>query len=238
MLSIEQAYEQQDRYHGNERVRGAISETALIAFVGGTAVGKNFLMEKSGLPIAGTETTRAPRADDDPSRYTYSDLPTMLEAIQAGELVQYGVSLPEHIYASRVHDYSLGQPNVADIWHDAVQPLGNKGFSQVRSVSVLTPKAQWMSQLWERFEGMRIGDIDRRLSEARHSLRWTLAQHLGGAANHLVVINHSDQVDENLERIVSFAHGIPADRSSNDAIRGTADEMFSTIDIMYGRLSA
>ena len=237
MLTIEQAYQGQERYRGNERVRAAISQTALIAFVAGTAAGKNFLMEQSGLPIVGTETTRAPRADDDPSHYTYSTQGDMLAAIENGDLVQYGVALPDDIYASCVHDYVLNQPNVADIWHDAVRSLYTKGFGDVRTVSVLTPKAQWMSQLGARLEGMRADSAARRLSEAQRSIRWSRVQYLSGAATHLLVINSVDNVDKNIETITDFAHGKPTERPSQGDVDETASEMLSAIDIMYKRLS-
>jgi hypothetical protein len=236
MLTIEEAYRQQERYRGSQEIRDAISQTALIAFVGGTAVGKNFMMERTKLPVTGTETTREPRPDDDPSRYTYTPLPDLLDAIENCQVVQYGVSMPHNIYASRVTDYELGAPNVADIWHDAVRPLGNKGFKQVRSVSILTPKAQWISQLGVRFEGMNVGQAGARLDEARQSIRWSVAQHMGGTANHLLIVNDVYGADTNAEKIVDFAHGKPAARLSDHDVSAAAAEMLEAIDFMNKRI--
>lgn len=238
MLTIEQAREQQASYRGKESVRKPLEGTSLIAIVGGIAAGKNYLMQESKLPIVGTETTREPRADDNPELYTYSSLDDMLDAIEARELVQYGVALPHDIYASRLRDYALGQANIADIWYDAVQPLQNKGFKQVRSVSILSRKQQWISQLAIRTDGMPVSKIDYRLSEARHSMRWSLAQHLSRAANHLIVINTADMVDENVDRIRAFSAGEHVESPSDDEVLAATREMNEAIDIMYSRISA
>lgn len=236
MISIEQAHQQQERYQGSREVRDTLRHTALVAFVGGTAVGKNFLMERTELPITGTETTRSPRPDDEPSRYTYTSLPDMLTAIENRELVQYGVSLPHHIYGSRLRDYELDQPNVTDIWHDAVRSLSNKGFQTVRSVSVLTPKAQWISQLGNRFEGMTAGQALARLNEARQSIRWSVAQHMGGVAHHLTVINDVYDTDTNAAQIVDFAGGKAVSRLTDRDVERVASEMMDALSFMNARI--
>lgn len=223
-------------YQADEQYREKLAGTTIVAAVGATAVGKNFLMEKSGLPVVGTLTTRERRATDDESRYRYTDLSEMLDKIENGEVIQYGAH-PPHIYASELADYTLGQPNIADIYFSAVSDLENKGFDAVRSVSILTSKEQWMSQLMERFEGMAVGNINARLAEARQSLRWTRAQHLGArAANHLVIINSTDNVDENVRSIIDFANGTFVEPLDDETFRLYAEQMEETIRIIQDRL--
>ena len=131
----------------------------------------------------------------------------MLEKIEQSEVIQYG-AFPPHIYASELQDYALDQPNISDIYYSAVSDLTNKGFKSVKSFSTLTSKEQWMSQLMERFDGMSVGTIHARLAEARQSLRWTRAQHLGArATDHLIIINTVHNVDENVTRIIDFGNG-------------------------------
>lgn len=237
MLTIEQAVTLQRTYRAQEKYRESLEDTTIVAAVGATAVGKNFLMEKSGLPVVGTLTTRAPRESDDPSHYRYIDLEEMLGKIERGEVVQYG-AYPPHIYASELQDYTLDEPNISDIYYSAVSDLENKGFKSVKAFSTLTSKEQWMSQLWERFEGMSVGAIHTRLVEARQSLRWTRAQALGArAANHLVVINEIYNVEENVDRIREFASGAYVKPIEDETVRQYAEGMEQAIDIVQSRLT-
>lgn len=237
MLTLEQAVALQKTYLAHEEYREPLQETVVVAAVGATAVGKNFLMEKSGLAVVGTLTTRAPRESDDPTRYRYIELPEMLKKIENGEVIQYG-AYPPHIYASEPQDYALNEPNISDIYYSAVNDLENKGFQSVKAFSTLTSKEQWMSQLMERFEGMSIGAIYARLTEARQSLRWTRAQALGArAANHIVIINASDNVEENVSRIRDFANGIYVQPPDDETVRHYAEGMEQAIDIVQARLT-
>lgn len=230
MLTIEAAHEQQAAYQARKEVRDRLERTTLIAYVGGVAVGKNFLMQKSGFRVVGTETSRAPRVDDDPAAYTYSDNQTLLDAIEHGELIQYGVHLPNLIYASRLRDMALNEINVADIWFDAVRDLDNKGFGQVKAVSILVPGTQWEQQLDERFTGRTASYIIDRLTEARHSIRWSLANHLSRTANHLVVINDADRTDETLRQIDDFAHDKTLHQIDEQTVGDIAAEMLKVTE--------
>lgn len=252
MLTLEQAVTLQRTYRAHEKYREPLENTTLVAAVGATAVGKNFLMEKSGLPVVGTLTTREPRATDDPSRYRYTDLSEMLHKIEQGEVVQYGAH-PPHVYASELQDYVLDEPNISDIYYHSVSELENKGFKSVKAISILTSKEQWMSQLWERFEGMHVGTVYARLVEARQSLRWTRAQALGAhAANHLVIINtahsigeneagndenDSNSIEKNVARIRDFASGVYVQPPDAETVRRYAEGMEQAIDIVQSRLT-
>ncbi|MEO5499613.1 MAG: hypothetical protein ABIR46_03875 [Candidatus Saccharimonadales bacterium] len=241
-LNIEQALEMQERYQASDDVRKALGGTALIAFVGPTATGKNFLMHASGLHIAGTETTRGKRESDDPVKYRYSSVDDMLGAIESRHMVQYGVA-PPHIYASRLQDYQLDRPNVSDIWFDAVHPLHNKGFSTIRMISVLTRKEQYKARLEMRLDGMQVHDALKRLDNDRYSLRWTIAQLASQNPNHLVIMNDADtsddvetvsNVDQNAQKIHDFAHGKSIDNPDEDLVAMVIDEMHALLQSKYG----
>lgn len=237
MITIEDAVERQRHYRAKESYRLPLNETTIVAAVGATAVGKNFLMEKSGLPVVGTVTTRQPQERDTTGHYRYVSLPSLLEKIENRELVQYG-AYPPNIYASELEDYVIETPNISDIYHNAVAGLQDKGFAKVVTFSTLTPKEQWMSQLAERFEGMRVGEIIARLDEARQSLGWTRAQLGTRATNHLVIINTVDTVSENTERIVNFAHGKRVDSPHDETVFHFIEGMEKAIEIQYSRLES
>lgn len=231
MLTLEQAYREQSGYRGNEHIRSRLSETSIVAFVGAAAVGKNFLMSRSGLEISGTIRTREPRADDNNERDSYTDTDTLLKDIESKDVVQYGVSLADKaIYASKLENYALNEPNASDIWFDAVAGLNNKGFQKVRSVSIFTPKLQWHNQLMTRFEGMAYGYIDGRLDEARHSVRWSMSQHLAHAANHLLILNNARNLHDNIDRIISFSRGGEVEQLTDEMALDAASDMTHAID--------
>lgn len=242
-LSIEQAAARQERYVARPEIKGALGGTALIAFVGPTGTGKNFMMQASGLHVVGTETSRDKRESDDPLKYRYSTVNEMLCAIAEGEMVQYGVAEP-NIYASRLQDYEIGQPNVSDIWFDAVHPLHNKGFSAIRSVSVLTRKNQYKARLEMKLEGMRLDEAMRRLDHDRYSLRWTRVQQATYNPNHLIIINDADSVDNmgqpihsvqnNAEKIYDFAHGKPAVNPDENLVHSILNDTTALIQTKYG----
>lgn len=236
MLTLEAALARQEAYRAQKAERDRLSQTDLIAFVGGAAVGKNYLMQKSGLYVCGTETSRAPRTSDDATKYTYRTNEDMLASIEAGELIQYGVHLPHTIYGSRVRDYAIDEPNASDIWFDAVSALENKGFRSVKAISILSPAAQWYQQLQERFEDKSPAFIIDRLNETRHSVRWSVAQHLTRAAHHLLIINDSAHTSESIDCIQAFAANespVPVDDS---VVLQARDEMSKVIDQYLGEL--
>lgn len=236
MLTLEAAFADQKAYQANRAERDKLRDTDLIAFVGGTAVGKNYLMQKSGLYVCGTETSRQPRTSDGESMYSYASNDEMLVAIETGELIQYGVHLPDTIYGSRVRDYRLNEPNASDIWFDAVGALENKGFRSVKAVSILSPAAQWYQQLQERFEGRPPAYIIDRLNETRHSVRWSVAQHLTRAAHHLLIINDSAHTSESIDRIHAFAANETPVPLDDLAVSQARDEMSRVIDHYRGKL--
>lgn len=236
MLTLEAAFAAQEAYQANPTERAKLHNTDFIAFVGGVAVGKNYLMQKSGLYVCGTETSRSPRSSDDTTKYTYSSNEEMLASIEAGELVQYGVHLPDTIYGSRVRDYRLDEPNVSDIWFDAVAALENKGFRTVKSVGVLSPATQWYHQLQERFEGRPPAFIIDRLNETRHSIRWSIAQHLSRAAHHLLIINDGTLTSESIDRIQAFAAGETVLPLDDSVVSRARDDMSRVIDQYLGKL--
>lgn len=236
MLSLEAARGQQDRYQPSQTERDKLSQTDLLAFVGSAAVGKNYLMQKSGLFVCGTETSREPRASDTHGAYTYASNGELLAAIESEQLVQYGVHLPDTIYASRVRDYALGEPNASDIWFDAVSGLQNKGFRTVKTVSLLSPAAQWHGQLQERFANRSAAYVIDRLNESRHSIRWSVVQHLSHTAEHLLIINDSNDTSESVERIQALATGETSAPLDDEIVLQARDDMSRVIDRYLGEL--
>jgi len=230
MLTLEQALAEQGSYQAADAERAKIAGVTMVAFVGGVAVGKNYLMHESGFFITGTETSRHPRRGDDLKKYTYAPNQVMLESIEKGEYIQYGVHLPDLIYATRPSHYQLNTVNIKDIWFDAIEPLQNKGFKAVKTISILTLPEQWRNYLNDRFYDRTTEYALDRLAEAERSLQWSVSQHVSEAPDHLLVINDDTQTAGNLDRIRAFSQNESIERLSNDLVNRVAEQMLATIE--------
>jgi hypothetical protein len=237
MLTLEQAYEQQVTYQAAPQERAKIAGVTMVAFVGGVAVGKNYLMHESGFAIVGRQTSRPPRAGDDPAIYTYSTNTEMLDAIEHGLLIQYGVHLPDLIYGSRTEDYRTDGISVGDFWFDSVDGLRSKGFKKVLAISVLTKAEQWKDYLDDRFYDRPPQYAIDRLNEAEQSIRWSLEQHQSGNPDHLLVVNDDAQTAGNLDRIRKFASGEQVEPLSSAFVTQTAQDMLNIIHSYKQELS-
>lgn len=208
MKSLEELSHEEKAYLPSESVQQALSRVPLVCVVGGVGVGKNYLMQRTGLPIVGRVTSRPKRPDDDPSVYTYYTNEEFIGMIERHELVQYAVDLGNGtIYGTVPKNYVFDTPNIADIWHWSVVELPEKGFKSVRAVSILTPVEQWQEQLELRFKGRSATYRKARLEEAKASLLWTKQQILLGSNNHAVIINDKNETDESVEKLITFAQG-------------------------------
>lgn len=206
MKTLEQLVREEAAYQPSQQVRAILQHVQLVCVVGGTAVGKNFLMQASGLPVVGTMTSRAPRPSDDPKVYRYVSNEELIQMIERGELVQYAVDLSNQvIYGSMPSDYIVSGPNIADIWHWSVDMLKDKGFGSVRTVSVITPWEQWQAHLHERFTGRDKVYQTARLEEAKKSLAWTRSRL--NDPDHLLIINDPMQTENSVNQLREFAHG-------------------------------
>lgn len=237
MLTIEQAFAEQAEQGPNDTVRQSLGEVSLLAFIGASAAGKNFLMEQSELPQVGTVTSRAPRPTDNKSLYTYMTNEEMLEGIEKGDFVQYGIALPDRIYASRLEDYSTDRPNVADIYFDAVAPLRSAGFKSVKTVSVLTPDmAQYHSQLMINLENQSVLSAHERLTKDQAALRSIAANIWANSRNNLTILNRTDNVEQNADRIRDFAYEKLPDWQDNEELLVAIDSMRKVIESVRTRL--
>lgn len=106
----------------------------------------------------------------------------------------------------------------------------------LKTVSVLTPSPQWMAQLRFRIEGMSKGDVLELLDEARHTVRWTLAQHLSGNTDHLTIVNSHLATGDNVYRLRSFADGKAISPPADEQVSAAAESMQATIRHMYGSI--
>lgn len=205
MNTLHKLHENEYNYRGSKEVIQQMGRITLVPFIGASAMGKNFLMEQSGLYIAGNFTTRNPRPDDE--NYNYYTTDEAIELIQNKEVVQYAVNPPAGtIYGTMPSDYQEGYV-AKDVLASAIKPLETKGFSDIRPVSIFTSADQWTEQFKKRCEEQPKDFALARLKEAKHSIDWIHQQCVDGNPHHLLLFNEQDEglLEENVDLIIRHA---------------------------------
>lgn len=228
MISLEQAAQQENHYTCAPGVRRVMANIAMTAFVGPTAVGKNYLMERCGYPRVGTLTTRGQRPDD-PDDYRYIPLAVMLAKIEARQVVQYGASTHTgRIYASEIQDYDPTKPNVMDVFSSSMDTLQHQaGYGELKSVSVVTQVETWEEWLKARFESADGETILGRLDEAEESLQWIIDR--GSDPFRLTVINAAADPSQALKAIDSYIRTGETDPAAQSIALEAAKDMQAAI---------
>ncbi|HSX04910.1 MAG TPA: hypothetical protein VLF69_00335 [Candidatus Saccharimonadales bacterium] len=216
----EQTKQELDRLHSVQKdyrptasVAANLQTKTILMFVGATCVGKNTVMQtvaelNPDFRVTGNRTSRAPRTDDDHSRYTYyqnSDegLRRVLDEIKKGKVVQYAIHQYSHqIYATTIADYP-GIYNLADVLSSAVHNFRQLGFRQAIAISVVAEPTVWRQRFEARFPA---GHSDRqaRRDEAIESLTWSLAQP-DGNGEHFWVQNIDGQPEIAAQAVIDIA---------------------------------
>lgn len=161
------------RYTGNQLAR-----KVLATIIAPTAVGKSTLIQhiqdqatEQGIEVGdvATWTTRNARPDDPPYYRTGLAMDTLLDAIEAGELVNWAPHPSGALYATGADSYPAPY-NFLPTLPDALPMLRKAGFKAVHVYYLTAPVDAWRHHLEERREH----DLASRLREAEQSLAWAL----------------------------------------------------------------
>jgi guanylate kinase len=113
---LNQLHREQDSYEPSLDIADKLAGKTIVMLVGATGQGKNRIMETVAsldgrFKITGNRTSRAPREDDDHTRYTYfqntdEGLASVFQSIDQRQMVQYAVNpYSQFIYGSTIDDY-------------------------------------------------------------------------------------------------------------------------------------
>lgn len=178
--------EAQPTYVANQSVTDQIHGKSVVGFVGATCMGKTTIMQAliASDPKTFGEfivfTSRAPRENENQSRYTYYDhtdegLAELLDRIEKHEVLQYNINpFSLYIYGSEATGYPHPQ-NLGDIFASSIEGFRQTGFGHFQAISIVTDPELWRQRLDERFPAGHPGR-KARLQEAISSLEWSLAQ--------------------------------------------------------------
>ncbi len=207
------AEKQQDEYRPRPDIRERLGDISITLLIGPTAIGKSHLIKKileldSQFSESGTITNR-PGRETDPNNYiTNVPLETMLNRIEKQDFVQYGVVLPEKIYATDLDSYPSSHillPALAS----SVDNFKKYGFKKVTPIGVLTSGEEWQERLKERRGS---GDYENRLREAIASIQWLLQKY----PTVPIVENRDGEDEETAREIIELSKdqaAIPAEAS-------------------------
>lgn len=214
-----QPIEQLDRilrgYKPSERIEAELSKRAMIMFSGPFAVGKTTLMqstEKISDDYARTRsfTTRPCRGPSEEENYRF--IPHNEENLQAinRELVQ-GMVHPttRFVYGSELADYGDGSTTLLDVVPKAVETIEQLPFRNSRIIEVVASPDVWHSRVTARGDQHDKSDIQARIKEARHNLKWALGR------GDVIWIDNSEDIEEATSYTLDVIRGlaVPSDRA-------------------------
>jgi guanylate kinase len=182
---LNQLHQEQDSYEPSLDIADKLASKAIVMLVGATGQGKNRIMETVAslderFKVTGNRTSRAPREDDDHSRYTYfqntdEGLASVFQSIDQHQMVQYAVNpYSQYIYGSTIDDYP-GEYNLKDVFSSAIKEFRRLGFRQATAITVISDPQVWLQRFEERYPK---GHPERqaRRDENIESFGWSLAQ--------------------------------------------------------------
>lgn len=224
---------EQPTYKPSFAVLEKIKHLTMLCFVGASCMGKTTIMQalaesNADYGITKNFTSRAPRIEDDPARYTYFEhsdtgLQPILDRITSHELLQYNIHpFSLHVYGSEVEGYPH-RYNMGDIFYSSIDGFRQLGFERLYAFSVVTEPATWQTRFEKRFP---VGDPHRqaRLSEAVHSISWSLAQ---TAPDHAWLINRDGASAAAVADVQSILN---EQRTDQEEARHMAKDCLATIE--------
>lgn len=195
-----------------------------VGVVGPTAVGKSTLIERAmdrdpAIHLVRSTTSRSPRpGEEDGVDMHFRSKEAMSQRIAGQEYVT-AIQLFENIYATAPEDYAETGVSVLPMAADAAAMFAQRPFHSFRVIFVLPPSyAVWM----DRIAGRATNELDKRLQEARESLRYAL-----GNPDVIFVLN--DDLDVATESFVAVLHGTAPDTEQQAACRALAEELLEQL---------
>lgn len=189
-------------------------------FSGPFAVGKTTLMqstEKISDDYSRTRsfTTRPCRSPSEEENYRFiphdkENLQAIIRKAANRELVQ-GMVHPttRFVYGSELADYGDGSTALLDIVPKAVEAIEQLPFRNSRIIEVVASPDVWHSRVTARGDQHDESDMQARIKEARHNLKWALGR------DDVVWIDNSGDIEEATSCTLDVirGHAVPSDRA-------------------------
>ena len=207
-------------YEPSEKICAELSKRTIIMFSEPFAVGKTTLMqsvEKASDDCARIRdfTTRPCRSSSEEENYRFiphdeENLQAIIRKAANRELVQ-GMVHPttRFVYGSELADYRDGATVLLDAVPKAVEAIEQLPFRNSRIIEVVASPDVWHSRVTARGDQHDESDMQARIKEARHNLKWALGR------DDVVWIDNSGDIEEATSCTLDVirGHAVPSDRA-------------------------
>ena len=207
-------------YEPSEKICAELSKRTIIMFSEPFAVGKTTLMqsvEKASDDCSRIRdfTTRPCRSSSEEENYRFiphdeENLQAIIRKAANRELVQ-GMVHPttRFVYGSELADYRDGATVLLDAVPKAVEAIEQLPFRNSRIIEVVASPDVWHSRVTARGDQHDESDMQARIKEARHNLKWALGR------DDVVWIDNSGDIEEATSCTLDVirGHAVPSDRA-------------------------
>lgn len=207
-------------YEPSEKICAELSKRTIIMFSEPFAVGKTTLMqsvEKASDDCSRIRdfTTRPCRSSSEEENYRFiphdeENLQAIIRKAANRELVQ-GMVHPttRFVYGSELADYRDGATVLLDAVPKAVEAIEQLPFRNSRIIEVVASPDVWHSRVTARGDQHDESDMQARIKEARHNLKWALGR------DDVVWIGNSGDIEEATSCTLDVirGHAVPSDRA-------------------------
>lgn len=207
-------------YEPSEKICAELSKRTIIMFSEPFAVGKTTLMqsvEKASDDCSRIRdfTTRPCRSSYEEENYRFiphdeENLQAIIRKAANRELVQ-GMVHPttRFVYGSELADYGDGATVLLDAVPKAVEAIEQLPFRNSRIIEVVASPDVWHSRVTARGDQHDESDMQARIKEARHNLKWALGR------DDVVWIDNSGDIEEATSCTLDVirGHAVPSDRA-------------------------
>lgn len=113
------------------------------------------------------------------------------------------------VYGSELADYGDGSTALLDVVPKAVEAIEQLPFRNSRIIEVVASPDVWHSRVTARGDQHDESDMQARIKEARHNLKWALGR------DDVVWIDNSGDIEEATSRTLDVIRGlaVPSDRA-------------------------
>lgn len=207
-------------YEPSEKICAELSKRTIIMLSEPFAVGKTTLMqsvEKASDDCSRIRdfTTRPCRSSSEEENYRFiphdeENLQAIIRKAANRELVQ-GMVHPttRFVYGSELADYRDGATVLLDAVPKAVEAIEQLPFRNSRIIEVVASPDVWHSRVTARGDQHDESDMQARIKEARHNLKWALGR------DDVVWIDNSGDIEEATSCTLDVirGHAVPSDRA-------------------------
>lgn len=207
-------------YQPNSDIQRQLGNKVLVMLVGPASMGKTHIMTAVALlndtfARVTSFTTRERRTDDERAAYRYipadeEHISQLLDDIDAGEIVQYGIHPTKGtMYGTMVEDHAAPVNMLATL-SNSVEQLRRVGFKRTPLIGLVAEPDVWQEWFLARYPEAS-PERFARAKEAVISLEWLLAQPLGEVK---WLHNQKDRETATAGEFIGLVHGEVSDENS------------------------